>query len=199
MGSYSALQWTQGWVIIGLISDRCETSASCRGMGQAGDTETQHLPGIPPSCASTVTNLRKFHVSNGYSIASSLCTAPETPASDIFCLGCPKGSRLSSLSSLLHAADLKHSVIKSPPLPPPQHHHLAQMHFSILLLIFDNSHPRCTPAFYPKDTCSPVCGVAPKVCSHSLVCCAPHSSKSSSHHPLWDGDRQTTHCPLQAE
>lgn len=91
-----------------------ETSASWRGTGQAGDRETHHLPGLPSSHASTVTKLHEYHISNGYITASSLCLAPETLASKLFCLGCSNGCHLSSLSHL-----------PPPCSPTAQHDHIS--------------------------------------------------------------------------
>jgi len=141
-GQLLALPRTWSRIVIGSYQRPHETSASWRGMGQAGDRETHHLPGLPSSHASAVTKLHECHISNGYVTASSLRLAPETPASKVFCLGCSNGCHLSSLS---HLPPLPHSVITSPPLPTSQFHKLAQIHFTTLLLLFgDSPSPPCS-------------------------------------------------------
>ena len=141
-----------------------ETSASWRGTGQAGDRETHHLPGLPSSHASTVTKPHEYHISHGSITASSLCLAPETPACEVFCLGCYNGCHLSSLSHLPPPGSPTTQCDHVSPTANFSVPQLAQIHSTILLLTFGDS---------PLPTV--LLSSTPRTLAHLFVWCCPWS------------------------
>lgn len=169
MGNSSALQGTQGRAVLSLISGPSRRQHPKEEWGRPG-TQRPLRPGVPSPCAAAVTKCEPRVSDGGFTASCPHPALEQQPSAP--CVWAVVAAPVSLPSLLSHPCSPRAQCDRVSPLPTPQHHRPAQIYFSILLLLFDNSYPCHTVAFYPTDTCAPVGGIAPKVCPplSSLLC-----------------------------
>lgn len=111
---------------------------------RVGQRPTYGMPSSHPRSPSFINSTTSI------AILQPLLQAQHQNSSLQYGLGYFKGSCLSSLSSLLCSAVLKHSVIVSPHCLTLQHHNLAQVYISTLSLILGQFLPPPYSCFLPR-------------------------------------------------